>query len=311
MRQERYANTRDPQYAAPREDTGVIAGSSEAPVFVRRVSWGAILAGAIVMLVTHLLLSLLGLAIGVSTIDPTAESPDASTLSIGAGVWWVVASLVSVFAGSWVAGRLSGAPIRTDGLLHGVVTWGLATLVMFYLLTSAISSIVGGAFNVVGAAFGVAGEGVERATDQPQGPLADVQRQIQGLIGQAMQGVQQGTQQVQQVARDPQARQVIQKAVTSGPEALTPADREAAINAMVQHGNMTRPEAEQRLAEWQAQYQEARRQAAEAAEVTADRVTQASIWSFVALVLGAIVAAVGGSLGSPRDVQQTLRPRVA
>jgi hypothetical protein len=65
---------------------------------------------------------------------------------------------------------------------------------------------------------------------------------------------------------------------------------------------MTRPEAEQRLAQWQQTYQQAKQQAIQAAEATADAVSRASLWSFVALLLGAIVAAVGGMLGAPRRV---------
>ena len=82
-----------------------------APAAVRRISWGAIVAGIVVVLVVQLLLMLLGLAIGTATIDPAAAgTPDASTLGIGGGVWWLVATAISVFAGAWVAGRLAGMP---------------------------------------------------------------------------------------------------------------------------------------------------------------------------------------------------------
>jgi hypothetical protein len=32
-----------------------------------------------------------------------------------------------------VAGRLVGMPVRTDGLLHGLVTWSVATLLLLYV----------------------------------------------------------------------------------------------------------------------------------------------------------------------------------
>jgi hypothetical protein len=94
----------------------------------------------------------------------------------------------------------------------------------------------------------------------------------------------------------------VQKAVTAGPESLSAADRQAAINALVQHIGMSRPEAEQRLTQWQQTYQQTKQQALQAAEATADTVSKASLWSFVALLLGAIVAAVGGMLGARRKV---------
>jgi len=213
-----------------------------------------------------------------------------------------------VFAGAWVAGRLAGMPDRTDGMLHGLVAWGLAMLLLIYLLTTAVSSLVGGAFGVVGSAMQTAGQGAQAAagaateTARTPGLLGPFQQDLQQLLGQARQQAQQAGQQMQQIAADDNVRRVVQKAVTTGPENLSDADRQAAITALTQHAGMSRPEAEQRLTEWQQTYQRAKQQAMQAAEATADTVSQASLWSFIALLLGAVVAAVGGMLGSPRKV---------
>ena len=54
---------------------------------------GKILAGIVVALTAQLLLNLLGVGIGLATVDPSAASnPDPKTFSIGAGVWWAVSS---------------------------------------------------------------------------------------------------------------------------------------------------------------------------------------------------------------------------
>lgn len=276
----------------------------------RRISWGAVFAGVIIVLIVQLVLSLLGVGIGASTIDPTQRggTPEASTFGIGAGLWWVICSLISVFAGAWVAGRLAGMPDRTDGILHGLVAWGLAMLVLIYLLTTTVSNLVGGAFGVVGSAMQAAGQGAEAAgraaTGAAQTPslLGPFQQDLQQVLGQARQQAQQAGQQLQQITSDENVRSVVQKAVTAGPENLSDADRQAAVNALVQHTGMSRPEAEQKLAQWQRAYQQAKQQALQAAEATADAVAKASLWSFVALLLGAIVAAIGGMLGAPRKV---------
>ena len=287
-------------YDVPRTgEVAVVAG--------RRISWGAVFAGVIIVLIVQLVLSLLGVGVGASTIDPTqrAGTPEASTLGIGAGLWWVICSLIAVFAGAWVAGRLAGMPNRTDGMLHGLVTWGLAMLLLIYLLTTAVSSLIGGAFGVVGSAMQAVGQGAQAvggaATGAAQtGVLAPYQRDLQQAIDRARQQAQLSGQQMQQIANDEEVRTVIQKAVTAGPENLSEFDRQAAINALVQHAGMTRPEAEQRLAQWQQSYRDAKQKALQAAEATADTVSKASLWSFVALLLGAILAAVGGMLGAPR-----------
>ena len=115
------------------------------------MSWGAVLAGVVVVLVLQMALMLLGLAIGTATIDPAGASPQASTLGISGAAWWLGATVISVFLGAWVAGRLAGQPCRTDGMLHGVVTWAAATLVAIYLLSTAIGGLVGGAFGALGS----------------------------------------------------------------------------------------------------------------------------------------------------------------
>jgi hypothetical protein len=274
----------------------------------RRISWGAVLAGVIIVLIVQLLLSLLGVGIGASTIDPMhGDTPSASTLGIGAGLWYAICALIAVFAGAWVAGRLAGMPDRTDGMLHGLVTWGLAMLLVIYLLTTTLSSLIGGAFGVVGSAMQAAGQGAQTAAGAASGPVAPSvlgpwQQDLQQLLGQARQQAQQGGQQVQQAVNDERVRAVVEKAVTAGPESLTPADRQAAVDALVQYGGMTRPEAEQRLTQWQQTYEQAKQKALDAAERSAEAVSQASLWSFVALAIGAVAAAIGGMFGAPRRV---------
>jgi AcrR family transcriptional regulator len=275
-----------------------------APLSVKRISWGAVLAGVITTLALQLVLSLLGVAVGASTIDPVQEgTPQASTLGMGAGLWWVGTALVSVFAGGWVAGRLAGVPVRTDGLLHGFVAWGLATLLLFYVLTTTLGSLVGGAFNVVGSVVnGAARGGAEVTQDRGAQPFANIEGQIRQMLGDAGIGVEQTTRQLGDAARDDNVREVVRKIVTAGPQGLSPADRESAITALTTHAGMTRPAAEQQVADWERSYADAAARTREAGEATADAVTQGAIWTFVALTLGAIAAAIGGMLGTPRDL---------
>jgi hypothetical protein len=78
-----------------------------------RISWGAIFAGAIIALATQLVLTLIGTAVGLATLNPaTGENPSGTTLGIGAGVWLVISSLVSLFLGGYVAGRLGGTELK-------------------------------------------------------------------------------------------------------------------------------------------------------------------------------------------------------
>ena len=144
---------------------------------VQRISWSAIFAGVVVAVAVQLLLSMLGVGIGLGLVEPMAgDTPGAGSFGIGAGLWWLVSNLLALVAGGYVAAWLAGNTLRFDGMLHGVVTWGITLLLTFYLLGSAIGGIIGGAFGMIGGAASgaasVAGEGLKAAA--PQVGLANV-----------------------------------------------------------------------------------------------------------------------------------------
>ena len=298
-----------------------VAEGRDLRFFRKRISWGAVLAGVIIILAVQLLLSMLGVGIGASTLDPTGDVPSGSSLGIGAGLWWAISALIAVFAGSCVASRLAGSPDRTDGMLHGLVTWGLSTLVVFWILTTALSSLVGGAFNVVGSAMQTAAQGAVAGTSagvatQAGGsgdPAARIEQQIKQLLARVSPEAQQKVDQIERAIQDDRVRNTVQRVITAGPEAATEEDRQTTINALVQYGGMSQPEAEHQLAQWQAAYENAKREALEAAEASADAVARGALWSFFALALGAVIALLGGLAGTPRDsaVARRISPRAA
>jgi hypothetical protein len=102
------------------------------PSTISRISWGAIFAGTVVAFVVQVLFTLLGLAIGLTIVEPMTGQAPWEGVGIGAGIWWVVTALISLFLGGWTAGRLSGMPLRQDAMLHGVVVWGLVTFVSVF-----------------------------------------------------------------------------------------------------------------------------------------------------------------------------------
>src|SRR4051812_37748774 len=92
-----------------------------APALPPRISWGAVLAGGVVAVAVGTMLNILGVAIGASTVDATASAtPGASSFGIGAGIWLLVANLIGLAVGGYVAARLSGTADATDSVLHGL-----------------------------------------------------------------------------------------------------------------------------------------------------------------------------------------------
>src|SRR5262245_21666483 len=82
---------------------------------VKRVSWGAIFAGAVVVVAIQLALALLGLGLGAGTVEPFVEPKPLAGLGIAATIWIIVSSLIALFAGGIVAGRLANQPRALDG----------------------------------------------------------------------------------------------------------------------------------------------------------------------------------------------------
>lgn len=129
------------------------------------ISWSAIFAGAVIALATQLVLTLIGAAIGLATLDPaTGDNPSGAALGIGAGIWLLVSSIISLFIGGYIAARLAGT---RNGWLHGLTTWGIVTLLTAVLLSTAVGSLIGTASGLANFANSTgAGADVRRATRQ-------------------------------------------------------------------------------------------------------------------------------------------------
>jgi len=119
---------------------------------VKRISWGAVLAGLITALIIQLLLTLLGMGIGAATVEPLREHSPAAGLGVGAAVWFFLSSVIAMYVGGRVAGRFSGSRSAQERMLHGVLTWATATILSAIFLASAAGSLLGGAASLLGSA---------------------------------------------------------------------------------------------------------------------------------------------------------------
>jgi hypothetical protein len=185
-------------------DTPRSRGDSDAPhlspatpaedartVMLNRISWGAVLAGVVVALVTQLILNMIGVGIGAATLDPaTGDNPEAGTFSIGAAIWWTVSGILAAFAGGYAAGRLAGKPKESTAGWHGLTAWALTTLVVFYLLTTTVGSLIGGVFSTISSAAGglgrtaaTAAEAAAPALAQANDPFSAIEQSVREATG--------------------------------------------------------------------------------------------------------------------------------
>jgi hypothetical protein len=141
------------------------------------ISWGAVFAGALVALALHLVLAILALGLGLGAVDVVSD-PDveSGTITGAIGVWWTVSALVSLFLGGWTAGRIGGGPFAPGGVFLGVLVWALVTLASFWLLTTTVTTLLGGPLAVATeSVYGVLGEIEAGSTLPPAGEDEDLE----------------------------------------------------------------------------------------------------------------------------------------
>ena len=115
-----------------------------------KVSWGGVFAGVLVAIGVSMLLAALGVAIGVSAVDPGETDP--GTIGIGAAIWGGLQLLIALFIGGMVATRVGAIIDRTTGFFEGVLVWVVSLILLAYLAGGGIASVASGAFSLLGGA---------------------------------------------------------------------------------------------------------------------------------------------------------------
>ena len=139
------------------------------------VSWPAIFASLAVGISVMLLLTLAGVAIGLTVVDPGGDSPRAIT--IGAAAWQTVSMLIAALVGGYVAARLSGLRRTADGVLHGAVSWGATTVLYAALATTALGALTAGMFGLLAPGT------TERAASAASAATGDREQALRTLEG--------------------------------------------------------------------------------------------------------------------------------
>lgn len=118
-----------------------------------RVRWGSVVAGLFAALSTLAVLSVLGLAVGLSSYD---AGDRARTFGFGAGWWGAISALLAFAVGGWLAARTAAVRGNNNGMLQGAMVWMVAVPMLVYLVGSLLSSTLNAAGQVAGASANVA-----------------------------------------------------------------------------------------------------------------------------------------------------------
>ena len=302
--------------------------AARAPLLERtgfRLSWGAILAGAVVATALQITLTVLGLAIGLGAWD---AGDGLRGFGIGAGIWLLLTALVTLFVGGMTAGRLAGVLTRGDGALHGVVLWGVSSLLAVWMAASGAGALLGGAFGVLGQTAAAATSGVVGAAGQVAGAAvgnvddldpAAVQREIEQVLLQTgdprlnPDSVQAAIGEV----RDPATsgavsnEQLADEIASTIRERAGAVDRQAIANVVAARTGMTPAEADRVAERVESAMSSARQQiatgldtlgsrAASAADTASDNLSGVAWLTLLALGLS-VAAAAGGAAVTARE----------
>jgi hypothetical protein len=128
-----------------------------------RISWQAVLAGAVTALTANLVFTMFCAAIGVSLTEAGVR---ANAVGTGALIAVLLSVIASLFIGGWVAAQLTAGETEREAILYGIMTWA-AVVIMSVLLVG--TGVRAGYFALVGGAMVVqTSPGVQSAPNWEQ-----------------------------------------------------------------------------------------------------------------------------------------------
>lgn len=271
-----------------------------------RLSWAAIFAGVVIAVAVQLVLGILGAGIGLTMVDPVeGTTPGAAGFGIGAGLYWLVTTVVALGAGGYAAARVAGVHERFDALVHGLVVWGVTLILTLYLLTSAVGGIIGGAFRTVGAVAGAAGSTVGAAAPAAASVAgvdqADVRSEAAAYLSDAPSDPAQMTSE--------QAQKEIAKQLPAlargGAEGQQAESR--IVDIVAAQRKISRPEAQAQVTRAKQQFVRTKDQAVASAKSATDKAAGAAAGTSFVLVLALLVGAGAAGFGATAATRRRLR----
>lgn len=245
------------------------------------ISYRSIVAGFLVTLFTMAGLTGLGLAVGGINMDM-----DTSIRAVGifTGLWFVSASVVSLFAGSYFAARVSKFRTSRIGSAQGLV---IAALFLGLILWQTFA-MIGAAGNAVGTIIGSTGKAlaisVQSASANPT-----ITNTVSGITETAV--------------GDLNLKSDLTSVAQGLSTRLLRGDTEGAKNYLAYQSGISRAEANQRITAMKIKINKAVMDAKEATGA-ALRSTGWTLFSLV--VLGALAAVGGGAFGSMVNFRRPL-----
>ncbi|OOC49183.1 MULTISPECIES: hypothetical protein [Thioalkalivibrio] len=273
------------------------------------VSWGAVIAGAVVATALSLSFLLLGTGLGFSAVSPWAgEGVSAEGIGFASIVWLILVHIIAGAMGGYLAGRLrtQWTDLHTDEVFfrdtaHGFLVWALSVVVTAALLVSASTAIIGstaqagasavGAAATTGGAAMMAGANGQTEGDAT-GPL-DYFADILFRPERARAAPDAGATDSDRTAMRTEAVRILAR----GWDDMSDGDRAYLAQLIAQNTGVSQSQAENRIREVQAQMEELEMQARQVADEARSAMAKLSLWTFLGLLIGAFSASFAATIG--------------
>ncbi|WP_375756709.1 hypothetical protein [Corallococcus exercitus] len=267
-----------------------------------KLSWGAIFGGTFVALGVWILLYTLGLALGLSSVDP-GDAGSAKSAGIFTGIWGVIAPLVALFVGGMVAARSAGIVDKAGGALHGAVLWGLTTIAGVLLVGMLLSNVLGAVFSVGKTAVSAGGSAAVGAVTGGGGAAQAVGLDANDALAPVNQRLQaEGKPAITANQLEAATKDIVTEGVRQGR-----VDRELLVSNIAQNTNLSRQDAQEVATRVEQQIDQAKgkvgqvgEQVQQGALTVADRSGRVFWGIFAGLLLGLVASVLGATLGVSR-----------
>jgi hypothetical protein len=266
---------------------------------VSAISWAAVIAGAFVMAAVTILLLALGSGLSLSSVSPWPGSGvSATSFTVMTAIWLIVVQWLSAALGGYLTGRLRTAwtgvhvhEVFFRDTAHGLLAWAVASVIGIGLLTSAVSSIVGGSAQAVG---GVASSAVSEAS---QGAA-----QSTGAGGYYIDQLFRSDHEAGSV-RDPrpEATRIMVMGMRNG--SVPDGDKTYLAQLVAERTGISQDDARKRVDTLIGQEQAAEQKAKAAADQARKATALLSFYTFFSMLVGAFIACAAAALGGrSRDI---------
>lgn len=264
-----------PAVAATRTTPAGVSADAEPDSSRPAVAWGPIIAGAFAAAGISLILVALGLGLGFAAASPwPSEGASITTFSIATAIWLIIIHWLASGFGGYLTGRLrlKWVGLHTHEVFfrdtaHGFLAWALATVVATAAFASLSAAVIGG--------------GARLASSSPAGDtgyFVDLFYRTNGAAGVA--------------APDPQLRaetgRILVTSLRNGE--VSTADRDYLAQLVAGHTGLSQADARRRV-------DDVINQAKTAADKARKAGAALSLFTALAMVIGAFIAATAGALG--------------